>query len=166
MAFRKFGTFRTPHGWLTTTGDGELLQRGTKRGESTGGGGSGTAYVTAFGVSASIDGDNLSVDVNAGTVNSVGTSAVNLTFPIGGGWHYILIRCNASPAPANFPTSVSIVHDTVIPVDSDSVGYIAAALVTTSGNSVTVTQMVTGGLRAERHKYSTPNTASYYYYRV
>lgn len=32
--FRKFGTFRTPHGWLTTTGDGEILQRGTKRGES------------------------------------------------------------------------------------------------------------------------------------
>lgn len=35
--FRKFGTFRTPHGWLTTTGDGEILQRGTKRGESEAG---------------------------------------------------------------------------------------------------------------------------------
>jgi len=34
MYFRKFGTFRTPHGWLTTTGDGEVLQRGSKRGES------------------------------------------------------------------------------------------------------------------------------------
>lgn len=33
MAFRKFGTFRTPHGWLTTTGDGEVVQRGTKRGD-------------------------------------------------------------------------------------------------------------------------------------
>lgn len=34
MAFRKFGTFRTPHGWLTTTGDGEVIQRGTKKGDT------------------------------------------------------------------------------------------------------------------------------------
>ena len=161
--FRKFGTFRTPHGWLTTTGDGEILQRGTKRGEEESGGP--TAYATAFGVSAVISGDNLVVDINAGAINSISVPAYTLTFPIGDGYHHILLKCNASPAPASFPTSVEVITSPTILPDSDTVGYIAAAIILVGG-SATVTQLVTGGLRAERHKYSTPNTANYYFYRV
>jgi hypothetical protein len=162
MAFRKFGTFRTPNGWLTTTGDGEILQRGTKRGEDAV---EPTAYQTAFGVSAVENGGNLVINVNAGVINSVSVPACTLTFPIGGGWWHVLLQCNASPAPATFPTSASVIANPTILGDTDSIGYIALAIVT-AGAGTSVAQTVTGGLRAERHKYSAPNTATYYFYRT
>jgi hypothetical protein len=160
MAFRKFGTFRTSDGWLTTTGDGEVLQRGTKRG------GTSAAYQTAFGVSATVNGGNLVINVNAGVINSVSVPASTFTFAIGGGYWHVLLQCNASPAPATFPTSASVIANSTILGDTDSIGYIALAIILVNGSSATITQTVTGGLRAERHKYSAPNTATYYFYRT
>jgi hypothetical protein len=48
-------------------------------------------------------------------------------------------------------------------VDTDTEGYL---LLATMGSDGTITQFVQGSVWSERHKYTEPDTATYYYYRV
>lgn len=121
------------------------------------------------------------VRVTVGTVNNVipyinGTLMSNPTYtpillPTSDGDYQIVIKCKADPAPASFPKLDSEIKVETYPtVDTDSEGYIALAnihIVTVSGNkTITVNQLVSGSLWAERHKYTEPGTASYFFYRV
>jgi hypothetical protein len=84
----------------------------------------------------------------------------------------VAIQCNADPAPASFPKSDSeIVIEPYPTTDSDSEGYIALAILTVTaapsgGFNVALNQSVSGSLWAERHKYTEPDSASYFFYRV
>ena len=52
--------------------------------------------------------------------------------------------------------------------DTDSVGYLllAQAQQNTISDAISFTQFVTTSIWSERHKYSQPNSAYYYYYRL
>ena len=121
------------------------------------------------------------VKVTPGTVNNVipyinGTLITDptytpLTAPSSAGTYVVAIKCNADAAPAPFPRSDSeIVIESYPTTDTDTEGYIALAILTltsTSGGLVgSISQSVSGSLWAERHKYTDPDTASYFFYRV
>jgi hypothetical protein len=121
------------------------------------------------------------VRVVVGTVNNVvplinGTIMTNPTYtpillPTSAGDYQVVIKCKADPAPAFFPKSDSEIKIESYPTtDTDTEGYIALAQVTvtvTSGvASYVINQLVSGSLWAERHKYTEPYTASYFFYRV
>jgi hypothetical protein len=138
-------------------------------------------YSTPFAVYLdSVDGIKV-VRITPGAVNSIiplinGTIMTGaytpLTAPTAAGTYVVAVKCKANPAPAFFPKSDSeIVLASYPTTDTDTEGYIALAVITaTSGTggviTLSVNQLVSGSLTAERHKYSAPNTASYYYYRV
>jgi len=128
----------------------------------------------------SVDGITV-VRVAVGAVNSViplinGTIMTGtytpITAPTSAGTYVVAVKCKADPAPSFFPLADSEIVLVAYPTtDTDTEGYIALAVITaTSGTggiiSLAVNQLVSGSLSAERHKYSAPNTASYYYYRV
>jgi len=128
----------------------------------------------------SVDGIKV-IRVIPGTVNSViplinGTIMTGaytpLTAPTAAGTYMVAVKCKADPAPAFFPKSDSEIVLVAYPTtDTDTEGYIALAVVTATAGTggiitLSVNQLVSGSLTAERHKYSAPNTASYYYYRV
>lgn len=121
------------------------------------------------------------VRVTVGTVNNViplinGTIMTNpaytpILLPTSDGDYQIVIKCKADPPPANFPRlDTEIKVETYPTTDTDDYGFIALANVrieTISGNkTITVNQLVSGSLWAERHKYTQPDTAWYYFYRV
>jgi hypothetical protein len=121
------------------------------------------------------------VRVVTGTVNNViplinGTIMTNpaytpILLPTSDGDYQIVIKCKADPPPASFPKLDSEIKVETYPTtDTDSEGYIALANIrieTVSGNkTITVNQLVSGSLWAERHKYTQPDTAWYYFYRV
>jgi hypothetical protein len=105
-----------------------------------------------------------------------GTIMTNPTYtpillPTSAGDYQVVIKCKADPAPAFFPKSDSEIKIESYPTtDTDTEGYIALAQVTvtvTSGvASYVINQLVSGSLWAERHKYTEPDTASYFFYRV
>ena len=121
------------------------------------------------------------IRVIPGTVNNVipyinGTLMTDPTYtpitaPTSAGTYVVSVKCKADPAPAFFPKSDSeIVIGTYPTTDTDTEGYITLAVVTatTVGSSVklSISQSVSGSLWAERHKYTEPDTASYFFYRV
>lgn len=95
-----------------------------------------------------------------------------LVVPAVVGLYVVTIQCNADPAPASFPKSDSeIVIEPYPTTDTDSEGFIALAILTVTappsgGFNVAVNQSVSGSLWAERHKYTEPDSASYFFYRV
>jgi len=121
------------------------------------------------------------VGVIVGSVNNVipyinGTIMTNpayppILLPISAGDYVVTIKCKADPAPAFFPRLDSEIKIESYPTtDTDTEGYISLATVTvtvTSGvPSYAINQLVSGSLWAERHKYTEPDTASYFFYRV
>ena len=132
-------------------------------------------------IKGKLAGDNI-IKVVPGMVNSVipyinGTLMTDptytpLTVPSSAGTYVVAIKCNADPPPAYFPKDDSeIVIEEYPTTDTDTEGYIALAILTVDaaaggGFSVTVNQSVAGSLWAERHKYTEPDTAWYYFYRV
>jgi hypothetical protein len=119
--------------------------------------------------------------VTVGTVNNViplinGTIMTNpaytpILLPTSDGDYLIVIKCKADPPPASFPRLDSEIKVETYPAtDTDDYGFIALAnvnIMTVSGNkNITVNQLVSGSLWAERHKYTQPDTAWYYFYRV
>jgi len=119
--------------------------------------------------------------VTAGNVNNVipyinGTLMTDPTYtpldvPTSPGVYVVAIKCKADPAPATFPrTDSEIIIDTYPLTDTDTEGYIVLAnlsVTSTSGvTAVAVYQSVSGSLWAERHKYTEPDSASYFFYRV
>jgi len=121
------------------------------------------------------------VRVVTGTVNNViplinGTIMTNpaytpILLPTSAGDYVVTIKCKADPPPASFPRLDSEIKIESYPTtDTDTEGYISLATVTvtvTSGvPSYAINQLVSGSLWAERHKYTQPDTAWYYFYRV
>ena len=119
--------------------------------------------------------------VTVGTVNNViplinGIIMTNpaytpILLPTSDGDYQIVIKCKADPPPAGFPRiDTEIKVETYPTTDTDDYGFIALANIrieTISGNkTITVNQLVSGSLWAERHKYTQPDTAWYYFYRV
>lgn len=118
-----------------------------------------------------------------GTVNNViplidgvplnNPNVYGVSEPTSSGSFFVAIKCYADPAPARFPktnSEIVIVTDVEILNDTDGYGYIAlASLVlgpTGPTRSRVLNQLVSGSLWAERHKYTEPGTASYFFYRV
>jgi hypothetical protein len=127
------------------------------------------------------DGSDYKVKVVPGTVNNVipyinGTLMTNpaytpLVVTPSAGVYVVAIKCNADPAPASFPKTDSEIVILPYPTtDTDTEGYIALAILTMtstpSGLAGGINQLVSGSLWAERHKYTEPGTASYFFYRV
>ncbi len=120
------------------------------------------------------------IRVVPGTVNNVipyinGTlmtaNYTPLSAPTTAGTYVVTIKCKADPPPASFPRLDSEIKIESYPTtDTDTEGYISLATVTvtvTSGvPSYAINQLVSGSLWAERHKYTQPDTAWYYFYRV
>jgi len=121
------------------------------------------------------------VGVTVGTVNNViplinGTIMTNpayppILLPTSAGDYVVTIKCKADPAPAFFPKLDSEIKIESYPTtDTDTEGYISLAnvTVTVTGGvpSYAINQLVSGSLWAERHKYTEPGTASYFFYRV
>jgi len=80
---------------------------------------------------------------------------------------YLKVPIDDSVDPALYPstTDVEIVNsDSSSPfVDTDTEGYLLLATMASDG---TITQFVQGSVWSERHKYTEPESATYYYYRV
>ena len=80
---------------------------------------------------------------------------------------YLKVPIDDSVDPAIYPstTDVEIVNcDSDDPfVDTDTEGYLLLATMASDG---TITQFVQGSVWSERHKYTEPDSATYYYYRV
>ena len=80
---------------------------------------------------------------------------------------YLKVPIDDSVDPAIYPstTTVEIVNsDSSSPfVDTDTEGYLLLATMASDG---TITQFVQGSVWSERHKYTEPNSATYFYYRV
>lgn len=119
--------------------------------------------------------------VAVGTVNNViplinGMIMTNpayppLLLPTSAGDYVVTIKCKADPPPAGFPKLDSEIKIESYPTtDTDTEGYISLATVTVTVTggvpSYAINQLVSGSLWAERHKYTQPDTAWYYFYRV
>jgi hypothetical protein len=121
--------------------------------------------------------------VKVGSVNNVipnvGTTLLSGNYdpipaPTTAGDYVVCVKCYADPAPADFPLNTTeITCETYPTTNTDSVGFIALALITATdkpspqtGVNLALNQLVQGSLWAERHKYSAPNTATYFFYRV
>jgi hypothetical protein len=80
---------------------------------------------------------------------------------------YLKVPIDDTVDPAIYPstTAVEIVNsDSSSPfVDTDTEGYL---LLATMGSDGVITQFVQGSVWSERHKYTEPDSATYYYYRV
>jgi hypothetical protein len=80
---------------------------------------------------------------------------------------YLKVPIDDTVTPALYPstTDVEIVNsDSSSPfVDTDTEGYLLLATMASDG---TITQFVQGSVWSERHKYTEPDSATYYYYRV
>ena len=121
-----------------------------------------------------------SIGVVVGSVNNViplinGTIMTGnytpILLPTSAGNYVVTIKCKADPAPAFFPKSDSEIKIESYPTtDTDSEGYISLAFVTVTVTggvpSYAINQLVSGSLWAERHKYTEPDSASYFFYRV
>ena len=121
--------------------------------------------------------------VYTGTVNNVipkidgkalnDPTVAGLPEPTGEGDYRIAIKCYADAPPVRFPktnTEMVMISPSESLLDTDSYGYIVVATLylTAPGPNRTrnLQQMVSSSLWAERHKYTEPNTAWYYFYRV
>ena len=121
--------------------------------------------------------------VYTGTVNNVipkidgktlnDPTVSGLPEPSSEGTYAIAIKCYADAPPVRFPktnTEMVMITPSEALIDTDAYGFIVVAFVvlTAPGPNRTrdIQQMVSSSLWAERHKYTEPNTAWYYFYRV
>jgi hypothetical protein len=138
-------------------------------------------YTTPFQVFLTESEGEPAVGVVVGAVNNViplinGTIMTNpayppILLPTTAGDYVVTIKCKADPAPAFFPKSDSEIKIESYPTtDTDSEGYISLAFVTVTVTggvpAYAINQLVSGSLWAERHKYTEPDTATYFFYRV
>lgn len=166
MAFRRFGTFRTPHGWLGIDGDGNIFQRGFKKG------GVGTVDapqkpLQAYQSESKIKVSSGTIGNKVPTINGVALSDPTAGFPIPEDGGYILLaECPASNlGNVSFPSGVpTLLLQTSIPNDTDTAGYIRIADVSVynEGDSIDIYNYLSGSLWGERVKV-TYSPAVYYF---
>lgn len=138
-------------------------------------------YTTPFQVFLTESEGAAAVGVVPGAVNNViplinGVIMTNpayppILLPTSAGDYVVTIKCKADPAPAFFPKSDSEIKIESYPTtDTDTEGYISLAFVTVTVTggvpAYAINQLVSGSLWAERHKYTEPDSASYFFYRV
>ena len=98
--------------------------------------------------------------VKSGTLNDYVPDNMEDEIEASSGMIYLKISNTDGAYPGD---TLTIETDATTPVESDDFGYITLAEIT---SATTVNQFVSGSLWSERHKFSEPNTASYYFYRV
>lgn len=92
----------------------------------------------------------------------------DLAIPAGTSSEWIVVvKCQGSKNE-RFPTQaeIVIVSPTEATKDTDEYGYLALASLFKVGAGWNVTQLISGSVWAERNKYTEPETAWYYFYRV
>jgi hypothetical protein len=166
MAFRRFGTFRTPHGWLGIDGEGNIFQRGLKRDEPD------NVPVPDKPLQAYRDGNF--IKVTAGTIGNkvptIGGTALSnpaAKFAVPADDSYILYAvCPASNlGNVSFPSGVPTLSlSTSLPNDTDTAGHIRIAdvIVSNVGESIVIYNLLSGSLWGERVKV-TSSPAVYYF---
>jgi hypothetical protein len=172
MAFRRFGTFKTPHGWLGIDGDSRLFQRGAKRqrDDVTNESIDLTKPLQAF-LSGGI------IRVTAGTIGNKmpEINGVPINDPLAGinpfsvatnGIYQLVATCPASnngytTFPSDVPTLSLVLN---VPADTDTNAYLSVSTITIGGNQdqVQIQNHLSGSLWAERIKVS-DETATYYF---
>lgn len=98
--------------------------------------------------------------VQPGTLNDYVPDNMESEIEASSGMIYLQISNTAGAYPGD---TLTIETAAATPMDDDDFGYITLAEVT---SDTTVNQFVSGSLWSQRHKYTQPNTASYYFYRV
>ena len=103
-----------------------------------------------------IDGEQY-IKVHHGTINNIETSN---TFSAAEGYIYLVAESSGDTYPSN---AYIIQSEDDALEDTDSIGYIKLGYV---HSDYVVDQYVSGSVWSERHKYTEPDTATYYFYRV
>jgi len=98
--------------------------------------------------------------VQPGTLNDYVPDNMESEITASSGMIYLKISNTDGQYPGD---TLTIETDTTTPVDSDEYGYITLAEIT---SATTANQFVTGSLWSQRHKFTSPNSASYFFYRV
>jgi hypothetical protein len=169
MAFRRFGTFRTPHGWLGTDGDGRIFQRGLKRDEPDN-----NVVVPDKPLQAYVSGNTIKITL--GTISNkipkIGNTLISdesssLSFPEDG-QYFILLNCPAvNYGNVTFPSDNPVIEiSDTIPSDTNTSARLILAylsVVTEDGvQSATIQNVLSGSLWGERLKVSN-SVATYYF---
>ena len=164
MAFRRFGTFRTPYGWIGIDGSGRIYQRGLKRGDAEP---VPTKPLQAY------RSDKTKIKITSGTIGNkiptingtpINEQSAVLTIPSVGTWH-IMVTC---PANANndwvmFPSAVpTITIVSTMSTDTDANAYLSLASIVVSGNKVQITNHLSGSLWGERMKIQDQDCLYYF----
>ena len=98
--------------------------------------------------------------VKAGTLNDYVPDNMEDEFEASSGMIYLQISNTDGAYPGD---TLTIETAATTPADDDDYGYITLAEIT---SATTVDQFVSGSLWSERHKFTEPDTAMYYFYRV
>jgi hypothetical protein len=98
--------------------------------------------------------------VQAGTLNDYVPDNMESEITASSGMIYLQISNTDGAYPGD---TLTIETAAETPVDDDEYGYITLGEIT---SATTVNQFVTGSLWSERHKFTAPDTASYYFYRI
>lgn len=105
--------------------------------------------------------------VISGTINNVIPNNIDDEFTAAQELRYIylLAPIDDTEDPAIYPstTDVIILSSDIELEDNDEEGHL---LLATMGSDGVITQFVQGSVWSERHKYTEPESATYYYYRV
>ena len=160
MAFRRFGTFKTPHGWLGIDGDGNVFQRGAKIGVEGGKSLQAYFYNNGIKITSGTIGNKIPT-INGTPINQ--PSAV-LTMPANGTWH-IMVTC---PADANndwkmFPSAVpTITIVSTMSTDTDSNAYLSLASLVVTNGVPAISNHLSGSLWGERMKIQDQDCLYYF----
>ena len=150
MAFRRFGTFKTPDGWLGIDGDGNIFQRGTKRGEAP------PEALQAYHSGSKIKITSGTIGNKIPTISGtpINDPAAVFNVPANGTWH-VMVTCPADAGndwvmfPSDVPT-ITIVS--TMSADDDSNAYLSLASVVVDGANVAISNHLSGSLWGERMK--------------
>lgn len=166
MAFRRFGTFKTPDGWQGIDGEGRIFQRGLKRE------GVGENFVPDKPLQAYLSESLIKVSFGTignkvPTINGTAISNTSIGFSIPADDYYFLIAdCPASNSGnVSFPSGVPVLTlETSVPSDTNTSGKIVMASVDVynEGQSVEIANNLSGSLWGERLKV-TGSTATYFF---
>ena len=98
--------------------------------------------------------------VQPGTLNDYVPDNMESEITASSGMIYLKISNTSGAYPGD---TLTIETAAETPDDDDDFGYITLAEIT---SATTVNQLVSGSLWSQRHKFTEPNTASYFFYRV
>jgi len=103
--------------------------------------------------------------VQAGTVNDYVPDNMEAEIEASSGMIYLKISNTSGAYPGD---TLTIETAATTPVDDDDYGYITLAEIVAGEDEAppTVNQFVSGSLWSERHKFTAPDTAMYYFYRI